>query len=177
MGHIDAHGLVKWNPGVVKFLKQFIAATPMGKNSNRIGVVVVSFGIDDMIQLTGDKAVLTKSLANLRPTFRGGCTQKGIGTASNLFYQYGRKNAVKRIVLLSEGSKKCPYRNMAEVMYARRCGIDIVHVGIGAMLQPKPAQGYQSIWVVKRPELLIEIAKPVAERSYIRKWLLDLFNW
>ncbi|XP_053398910.1 SCO-spondin-like isoform X2 [Mercenaria mercenaria] len=167
MGHIDANGGVVWNPNIVDFLNKFTNFTPIGPDANRIGVVVVSVGIDDMIPLTDDRQFLIDSLNLLRPSFRGGCTEKGINTASSLFYQYGRQTAVKRIVLLTEGSGKCSYRNMAEIIYARKCGIDIIHVGFGSMTNPATEQGLQSSWIVPGPDMLISVAEPVAKRAYI----------
>ena len=169
MGHIDANGKVVWNPNIVNFLNKFIQFTPLRPDTNRIGVVVVSVGIDDMIPLTNDRKFLIDSLNLLRPSFRGGCTEKGINTASSLFYQYGRQNAVKRIVLLTEGSGKCSYRNMAEIIYARKCGIDIIHVGFGRKLDATKKQGYQSHWLVTGADMLVTVAEPVAKRAYIGK--------
>lgn len=167
MGHIESNGRVVWHPGIVDFLNKFIHLTPLGPDSNRIGVVVVSFGIDDMIPLTNDRKFLIGSLNMLRPTFRGGCSEKGISTAGSLFYQYGRPNAVKRIVLLTEGSGKCQYRNMEEIIYARKCGIDIIHVGFGPSTNPLIDDGFNSHWLVPDPEMLIKIVEPVAKRAYI----------
>lgn len=176
MGVIDASGRVVWNPAIVDFLNKFIRLTPMGPDANRIGVVVVSVGIDDMIPITNERQLLIESLNLLRPSFRGGCTEKGISTASSLFYQYGRPIAVKRIVLLTEGTGKCPYRNMAEIMYARKCGIDIIHVGFGPMPTPIAEEGYKSLWMVPGPDKLITVAEPVAKRAYISKYTCTQFQ-
>lgn len=169
MGHIDKHGAVVWNPSVVDFLNKFVHLTPMGPGANRIGVVVVSIGIDDMIPMTHDRNFLLGSLNNLRPTFRGGCTEKGISTASSLFYQYGRQMAVKRIVLLTDAAGNCPYRTMAELAYAKKCGIDIIHVGFGPKLKAIKNTKYQSNWMVPQINMLPTLVEPVAKRAYIGK--------
>ncbi|WAR00087.1 HMCN1-like protein [Mya arenaria] len=169
MGHIDEKGVVVWNPSIVDFLNKFIATTPMGPEGNRIGIVSVSFGIDDMIALTFDKESLVRSLGELRPLFRGGCTEKGIRTASSLFYQYGRQTAVKRIVLLTDEASTCPYRNMAEILYARKCGIDIIHVGFGTTknISGPIDEAHRSQWMVQGMQMLPDIVHPVAKRAYI----------
>ncbi|KAL4230559.1 Thrombospondin type 1 repeat-containing protein [Mactra antiquata] len=167
MGHIDKNGVVVWNPAIVDFLNRLIQLTPMGPGANRIGVVVVSVGIDDMIPMTPDRKFLLNALNNLRPTFRGGCTEKGISTASSLFYQYGRQMAVKRIVLLTDAAGNCPYRSMSEIAYARKCGIDIIHVGFGPGSVSVTPEGPQSEWMVPGIDMLTNIVEPVAKRAYV----------
>jgi len=170
MGYIDNNGNVVWKPEVVEFVNRFIHTTPMGPDLNRIGVVVVSSGIDDMIAITPDKALLKQSIGNLRPIFKGGCTEKGIRTASSLFYQYGRQYAVKRIVLLTDTQSNCQYRDMAEILYAQKCGIDIIHVGFGpskGVTGPPPTDGNIPSWHVTGTEFIGGIVQPVAERAFI----------
>ncbi|KAH3833888.1 hypothetical protein DPMN_107204 [Dreissena polymorpha] len=172
MGHIDAQGVVVWNPHIVDFIRKFIESTSMGSKDHRIGIVVVSYGIDDMIPLTHDKPLLIDALHHLRPLFRGGCTEKGISTASSLFYQYGRPFAVKRIVLLTDGAQKCSYRTMPEVLYAQKCGIDIIHIGFGSDPDSLTDIGIvpdmqRSMWFVQGPDMLSKLVDPVSKRAFI----------
>lgn len=169
-GEIDATGKIFWNPLVAEFLIQFISQVTLGPKGNRVGVVIVSFGIDDMIALTHDKNFLLQSLNNLRPTFTGGCTGKGIATASNLFFQYGRPTAVKRVVHLTDGSPLCSYSSMHEGKYARKCGIDIVNVVIGKTVRPPLDQlSVQSQWLLTGKESFQIIWQSLLKRMFLSK--------
>lgn len=170
-GHIDKQGNIVWNPAIFDFLNQFISDTPMGLSGNRIGVLVTSKGVDDMVPISPDKPYLLHSLNELRPSFQSGCTEKGISIAISLFYQYGRPLAVKRIVLLSDSAMKCQYRSMAQIIYARKSGIDIVHVGFG------PGEGHKtlkptmdkSFFMVPVPKMLPKILKKLEKRVFMGK--------
>ena len=169
-GKVDASGTILWNPLVVDFVTKFINQVPLGPRGNRIGIVLVSFGIDDLVALTFDKAVLLESLNALRPTFYGGCSGKGIGIASNLFFQYGRPTAVKRIVYLTDGSPLCSYKSMADSKYARKCGIDIVNVVIGETGPPPQVQAStESQWLLTGKASFNLIWNPFIERISMGK--------
>lgn len=171
MGHIDKKGIAVWNPAITDFLNKFITNTPMSPKENRIGVVVVSLAIDDMVPMTPNKDFLFEALNNLRPSFQGGCTKKGISTASSLFYQYGRPMAVKRIVLLTDSAMKCQYRSMPQINQARKIGIDIIHVGFGPGAKQKPPMDVidKSFFMVPGLKMLPEIGISVAKRAFIGK--------
>ena len=156
---------------MVEFLTKFINDVPLGPGGNRIGVVLVSFGIDDLVALTFDKAFLLESLNNLRPSFTGGCSGKGIGTASNLFFQYGRPTAVKRVVYLTDGSPLCSYKSMADSNYARMCGIDIMNIVIGQTGSSPPLIGttVQSQWILAGKTPFKRVWGPLMERIYMGK--------
>ena len=167
-GHIDKNGVVIWNPRIVDFLTDFINKAPLGPEGNRIGIVIVSIGIDDLIPLTHDQAFLVKSLNNLRPTFSGGCSGNGIGTATNLFFQYGRRRAVKRIILITDDS---PFCAMLDGKNARYCGIDIVNIVFGGSIPPAVDHGIvQSKWALPGSMDMTVIWEPLMKRMVIRKY-------
>lgn len=143
----------------------------MSPTDNRIGVLVVGKTVDDMVPLSSDKPYIIHSLSKLRPSFQGGCTKKGILTASSLFYQYGRPNAVKRIILLTDSAMRCHYLSMPEIHRARKLGIDIIHVGFGpgAKAVPSPAAFAKSFFMVPGPNMLPNIGVSVAKRAFIGK--------
>jgi len=171
MGHVDKGGVVVWNPAVVDFLHNFISNTPMSPKDNRIGVLVMSVGIDDMIPISPNKPFLLGALGNLRPSFQGGCTDKGISTATSLFYQYGRPIAVKRIVVLTDSAMKCQYQTIPQSVHARKLGIDIIHVGFGPGLNQNQPIGVmeKSLFMVPGLKMLPEIGVNVAKRACIGK--------
>ena len=137
-GHIEASGKITWNPFVLEFITRFINEVPLAPKGNRLGIVVVSTGIDDMIALSSNKKFILESFANLRPTFQGGCSGKGIGTANNLFYQYGRPITIKRVIHLTEASPFCSHSAMTERKFTRTCGIDVVKLVIGSTVPSQP---------------------------------------
>ena len=156
---------------MVEFVTNFINQVQLGPNGARIGVVIVSFGIDDMISLTFDRQFLLESLNNLRPTFNGGCSGKGIGTANNLFFQYGRPTAVKRVIYITDGSPFCSYRSMSSSKYARKCGIDIVNVIIGKNVPPPlDPTGVKSQWLLSGSVSLKLIWEQLMKRLVISKY-------
>ena len=175
-GKIEPSGAILWNPLVVEFLTKFINEVSLGPGGNRIGIVLVSFGIDDLIALTFDKAFLLQSLNNLRPSFTGGCSGKGIGVASNLFFQYGRPTAVKRVIYLTDGSPLCAYKSMADRRYARMCGIDIVNIVIGQTGPPPPLLGpaIQSRWILTGKRSFNIVWGPFMKRIYMGEYTLTL---
>ena len=166
-GHIDSKGGVIWNPHVVEFLTNFINQVPLGPKGNRIGIVVVSTGIDDMIPLTHNQQFLVESLNNLRPTFSGGCSGKGIGTATNLFFQYGRPTAVKRVVLVTDNS---PFCAISDGSHAMICGIDIVHIVIGGTIpSPLDKSIIPSQWALPISIDMNVVWEPLLKRVLISK--------
>ena len=155
---------------MMEFLKKFIKDVPLGPKGNRIGIVIVSVGIDDMISLSSNKKFLLESLSNMRPTFRGGCSGKGIGTANNMFFQYGRPKAVKRVIHLTDSSPFCSYNTMTEGQYARTCGIDIIKLVIGNTLPVQPnVTTVSTQWSIAETVTIKLVWESLMKRAFIGK--------
>ena len=177
LGHNHPIGKAIWHSGLVNFINKFVHTSVMGPDKTRIGAVVIGhFGVESIVPMLTKPAHLLQSLTNIQSSFRGLCSDKGLLVAKGLFYQYGRTCAAKKIVLLTDATPGCSFVGMPGTGLVRECGVDIIHVKFGTILEgfinqvPRDIPAFWMVPIVGEIEMFLP---PIADRILQRELSLD----
>ncbi|KAJ8298282.1 LOW QUALITY PROTEIN: hypothetical protein KUTeg_024813, partial [Tegillarca granosa] len=158
--------LTSWHPGIVVFLNNLLQQLEMGSNAFKIAIILYSSGIDDVMTFTTNKNFGSNSISYLRPNLGGNRLDQALDVAVRMFDYYSRKDAVKRIVLLSGSPSENFPDTFIQVAKAKSIGVDFVAVGFGRNYDISEIKMIAPGWVLTVPDagMLYSIVTRIATR-------------
>ncbi|KAL3880318.1 hypothetical protein ACJMK2_032566 [Sinanodonta woodiana] len=157
----DSSGGFAWNPEILTFMRNIIGQLPMERLPIRLGVIVYSTGVDDILPLTPERAFLQDAIFGLRPRFGSINAGSGIAAALAMFQQYSRPGAIRRALLFISGPPTDAFSARAEADRARSMGIDFMVIGYGNVGRRDMTHfGTTSQWLVPGGAMMLNQVTP-----------------
>ncbi|XP_052081147.1 cartilage matrix protein-like [Mytilus californianus] len=115
------------------FVANMIDNFKIGKDFVRVGIVVFSSTIGDIVHLQPSKSKdVLKSLANnLRHPKKGTNTALGIKRVRQMMREEGRSFASKTMIVVTDGLSASPFRTYLMTSLAKAEGIIVIAIGVG----------------------------------------------
>jgi len=117
-----------------KALAAILNELDLGPQQARVGIVVYSSTIAQVVPLSHDRAMLTKQVLNMAHPRDGTLTHVGIAKMIEMFKKDGRPNVPWVSIVITDGLSKFPNDTAQQAAQAKAMGVNMFAVGISYLI-------------------------------------------
>lgn len=129
-----------------ELLKRFLVKTSVQNSNLRVGAIVVSSGVGDVIPLTNTEPInsLLKRIQRLFHPQEGSRIDLGLMAMRYMFAKEGRFGGAKIGVIISDGGIKDPQKAWKQSRDLSKLGVYLISVGVGRIVSEPELVGLAS---------------------------------